>query len=31
MQIIIPTWTNLPATYQVGYIVDEILEFRPEA
>ncbi|KDP00424.1 hypothetical protein MAV100_25445 [Mycobacterium avium subsp. hominissuis 100] len=30
MQIIIPTWSNLPATYQVGYIVDEILEFRPE-
>lgn len=31
MQIIIPTWTNLPKTYRVGYLVDEILEFRPEA
>ena len=30
MQIIIPTWENLPRTYQVGYIVDEILEFRPQ-
>ena len=31
MQIIIPTWSNLPATYQVGYLVDEILLFQPEA
>jgi len=30
MQIIIPTWTNLPPTYEVGYIVDELLQFLPE-
>lgn len=29
-QIIIPMWTNLPATYEIGYLVDEILQFLPE-
>jgi hypothetical protein len=30
MQIIIPTWMNLPSTYEVGYLVDEILQFLPD-
>lgn len=30
MQIIAATWTNLPSTYQIGYLVDEILLFEPE-
>lgn len=30
MQIIAATWSNLPSTYQIGYLVDEILLFEPE-
>ncbi len=30
MQIIIPTWTNLPATYRVNYLVEDLLQFRTD-
>ncbi|CAN3132298.1 XRE family transcriptional regulator [Mycobacterium sp. smrl_JER01] len=30
MQIITATWDNLPSTYQIGYLVDEVVLFEPE-
>lgn len=29
-QIIIPTWDNLPSAYEVGYEIEEVLNFLPE-